>query len=291
MEIQNQNKKFYKTSLEGLLEETLGVIRDDKRYPFLSLLLGSMGEYRRILERIKEGKDGYEHPILKFEREQLIEEMKELTKKYLDIELDPLTLMAGIMLAGYAERGHKVIKEKCSERLYDNYCWDKEYSYTKEELAEEIGGVLTKYGMSLLRDKYLSRKEIENVRRNLNEIVNTIKGWGECDMDCAFNQIYRVIGLMYIEKLNKLGIAKEESGEQYKIIIDEKKLIEMYRPLIQSIGLDEKFIKRFKNAIAGKYSEDPITSGEIYEEIRNILKKDPKYKMCMDTIRECRINA
>jgi hypothetical protein len=175
--------------------------------------------------------------------------------------------------------------------LYDDYCWDKEYSYTKEELAEEIGGVLTKYGVSLLRDKYLSRKEIENIRRNLNEIVNTIKGWEECDMDCAFNQIYRVIGLMYIEKLKNLGIAKEESGEQYKIIIDEKKLMEMYRPLIQSIGLDEKLIKRFKNAIAGKYSENPITSGEIYEEIRNILKKDPKYKMCMDTIRECRINA
>jgi len=285
------NQKFYKTSLDGLLEGTLEVMRDESKFPYFSLLLGSMGVYRRIMENIRYRRSDYDHPIVKFERQQLIEEMKELIQKYLDIEPDPLTLMAGIMLTGYAERGHKVIEEKCIDNMHGSYCWVKEHSYTKEELAEKIGKVLTKYGVGLLRDKYLSRKEIENIRRNLNEIVNTIEGGEECDRDCAFSQIYRVIGLMYIEKLKKLGIAKEESGEQYKIIIDEKKLMERYKPLIQSIGLDEKLIKRFKNAIAGKYSEDPITIEEIYGEIENILKKDPKYKMCIETMPKCRIKV
>jgi len=291
MDGQNQNKNFYKTSLDGLLEETLEVMRDESKFPYFSLLLGSIGEYRRTMECIRYRRSDYDHPIVKFERQQLIDEMKGLMQKYLDIEPDPLTLMAGIMLTGYAERGYKVIIEECSDSMHGGYCWDKEHSYTKEELAGEIGKVLTKYGVGLLRDKYLNRKVIENIRRNLNEIVNTIEGGEECDRDCAFNQIYRVIGLMYIEKLKKLGIAKEESGEQYKIIIDEKKLMERYKPLIQSIGLDEKLVKRFKNAIAGKYSEDPITIEEIYGEIENILKKDPKYKMCIDTVRECRIKV
>jgi hypothetical protein len=232
MDGQNQNKKFYKTSLEGLLEGTLEVMRDESKFPYFSLLLGSIGKFNKLLRSAKND----QHPIIDFERQQLLKEMIKLIEKYLDIEPDPLTFIAGLSIIGYAQNGYKVKVMRCRARTDDDECWYETVSYTKGELAEEIGSILIEYATNMLRDKYYSKRGIENIRRNLNEIVNTIEGWKPYDTNWALGLLYRAIGLMYIEKLKKLGIAKEESGEQYKIIIDEKKLMEMYKPLIQSIG-------------------------------------------------------
>ena len=65
----------------------------------------------------------------------------------------------------------------------------------------------------------------------------------------------------------------------------------MYRPLIQSIGLSNEIIEAFKYTIAGGSSAKVTSDREIYEEIERELKKDPKYKMCINTIPECRINV
>ncbi len=288
MERQNQNKKFYKTSLEGLLEGILEVMRDEKRHPYFSLLLGSIGKFNRLLG---DAKYYDKQPIVEFERQQLIEEMIVLTIKYLDIEPDPLTFIAGLSIIGYAKNGYKVTVMRCRENDRGDDCWYETISYTKGGLAEEIGSILIEYATNMLRDRYYSRREIENIRRNLNEIVNTIGGRKPYDIDWALGVLYRVIGLMYIEKLKKLGIAKEESGEQYKIIIDEKKLMEMYKPLIQSIGLSDEIIEAFKYTIAGGSSAKVTDDREIYEAIERELKKDPKYRMCMDIMPKCRINV
>ena len=288
MEKQNQNKKFYKTSLEGLLEETLGVMRDENEFPFYSLLLGSIGKYHNLLG---DAKYYDKQPIVKFEREKLVKKMKELTKEYLDVEPDPLTFIAGLPIIGYAQNGYKVEVMRCIENDRGDDCWYETISYTKEELAEEIGRILIEYAANMLRDRYYSKREIENIRRNLNEIVNTIEGTKPYDTNWALGVLYKVIGLMYIEKLKNLGIAKEESGEQYKIIIDEKKLIEMYRPLIQSIGFPNEIIEAFKYTIVRGSSAKVTDMREIYNEIEEDLKKDQKYKMCIETMPECRINV
>jgi len=180
---------------------------------------------------------------------------------------------------------------RCRENDRGDDCWYETIPYTKGELAEEIGSILIEYATNMLRDRYYSKREIENIRRNLNEIVNTIERRKPYDINWALGILYKVIGLMYIEKLKKLGIAKEESGEQYKIIIDEKKLIEMYRPLIQSIGLSNEIIETFKYTITGGSSNKVTDMREIYEAIERELKKDPKYKMCMETLPKCRINV
>ncbi|NAZ25997.1 MAG: hypothetical protein GU343_00435, partial [Nanoarchaeota archaeon] len=249
MEKQNQNKKFYKTGLDGLLEGTLEVMRDESKFPYFSLLLGSIGRYNKLL---RDAKYYVEQPmIVDFERKKLVKKMKELTGEYINIEPDPLTFIAGLSIIGYAQNGYKVKVMRCRERDDDDDCWYETISYTKEELAEEIGRILIEYATNILRDKYYSRRDIENIRRNLNEIVNTIEGTKPYDINWAWGVLYEVTGLMYIEKLKKLGIAKEEFGEQYKIIIDEKKLMEMYKPLIQSIGLTDEIIEAFKYTIAG----------------------------------------
>jgi hypothetical protein len=284
---QNQNKKFYKTGLEGLLEGTLEVMRDESKFPYFSLLLGSIGKFNKLLRGAKHDR----HPIVDFERQQLLKEIIKLIEKYLDIEPDPLTFIAGLSIIGYAQNGYKVEVMSCRQRRDDDECWYETISYTKGELAEEIGKILIEYATNMLRDKYYSRREIENIRRNLNEIVNTIEGWKPYDIDWALGLLYRSIGLMYIEKLKKLGIAKEESGEPYKIIIDEKKLMEMYKPLIQSIGLTDEIIEAFKYTIAEGSSSKVTDMREIYEAIERELKKDPKYKMCMEAMPKCRINV
>ncbi|MFZ8800894.1 MAG: hypothetical protein ACO2ON_01800 [Candidatus Nanopusillus sp.] len=79
MDEYNPNKKFYKTSLDGLLDGTLGVMRDEKRHPYFSLLLGSIGKFNRLLG---DAKYYDKQPIVEFERQQLIEEMIVLTIKY-----------------------------------------------------------------------------------------------------------------------------------------------------------------------------------------------------------------
>ena len=287
MDGQNQNKKFYKTSLDGLLDGILEVMRDESKFPYFSLLLGSIGKFNKLLRGAKYG----QHPIIDFERQQLLKEMIKLIEKYLDIEPDPLTFIAGLSIIGYAQNGYKVKVMRCRERTDDDECWYETISYTKGELAEEIGSILIEYATNMLRDKYYSKREIENIRRNLNEIVNTIEGWKPYDTNWALGLLYRAIGLMYIEKLKKLGIAKEESGEQYKIIIDEKKLMERYKPLIQSIRLTDEIIEAFKYTIAGGSSAKVTDMREIYEAIERELKKDPKYKMCMETMPKCRINV
>jgi len=287
MDGQNQNKKFYKTSLDRLLEETLEVMRDESKFPYFSLLLGSIGKFNKLLRGAKYD----ENPIIDFERQQLLKEIIKLIEKYLDIEPDPLTFIAGLSIIGYAQNGYKVKVMRCRERTDDDECWYETISYTKGELAEEIGSILVEYATNMLRDKYYSRRDIENIRRNLNEIVNTIEGGKPYDINWALGFLYRAIGLMYIEKLKKLGIAKEESGEQYKIIIDEKKLMERYKPLIQSIGLTDEIIEAFKYTIAGGSSSKVTDMREIYEAIERELKKDPKYKMCMETMPKCRINV
>ena len=53
MEKQTQNEKFYKTGLEGLLEGTLEVMRDESKLPYFSLLLGSIGRYNELLRYTK----------------------------------------------------------------------------------------------------------------------------------------------------------------------------------------------------------------------------------------------
>ncbi|MDT7890697.1 MAG: hypothetical protein RQ869_01355 [Candidatus Nanopusillus sp.] len=285
MDGQNQNKKFYKTSLDGLLEGTLEVMKDESKFPYFSLLLGSIGKFNKLLRGAK-----YQHPIVDFERQQLLKEIIKLIEKYLDIEPDPLTFIAGLSIIGYAQNGYKVEVMRCRERTDDDECWYETISYTKGELAEEIGSILIEYATNMLRDKYYSKREIENIRRNLNEIVNTIAGTKPYDINWALGLLYRAIGLMYIEKLKKLGIAKEESGEQYKIIIDEKKLMEMYRPLIQS-RLTDEIIEAFKYTIAEGSSAKVTDDKEIYNQIEEDLKKDPKYKMCIETMPKCRINV
>jgi hypothetical protein len=287
MEKQNQNKKFYKTGLDGLLEGTLEVMRDESKFPYFSLLLGSMGRYNKLLRSAKYD----QNPIIDFEWQQLLKEMIKLIEKYLDTEPDPLTFITGLSIIGYAQNGYKVKVMRCRERDDDDDCWYEMISYTKGELAEEIGSILIEYAANMLRDKYYSRREIENIRRNLNEIVNTIEGREPYDRNWALGLLYKATGLMYIEKLKKLGIAKEESGEPYKIIIDEKKLMEMYKPLIQSIGLTDEIIEAFKYTIAGGSSAKVTNDKEIYNQIEEDLKKDPKYKMCMETNQKCRINV
>ena len=262
-------------------------MRDESKFPYFSLLLGSIGKFHKLLRGAKYD----QHPIIDFERQQLLEEMIKLIENYLDIEPDPLTFIAGLSIIGYAQNGYKVKVMRCRERTDDDECWYETISYTKGELAEEIGSILIEYATNMLRDKYYSKREIENIRRNLNEIVNTIEGWKPYDTNWALGLLYRAIGLMYIEKLKKLGIAKEESGEQYKIIIDEKKLMERYKPLIQSIRLTDEIIEAFKYTIAGGSSAKVTDMREIYEAIERELKKDPKYKMCMETMPKCRINV
>jgi len=192
--------------LEGLLDGALEVMRDENEFPFYSLLLGSMGEYNRLLKGAKH----YDNqPIVEFERRKLVKKMKELTKEYLDIEPDPLTFIAGLSIIGYAQNVYKVEVMRCRENDRGDDCWYETISYTKEEPAEEIGRILIEYATNMLRDKYYSRREIEDIRRNLNEIVNTIEGTKPYDTNWALGIVYKVIGLMYIEKLNKLEIAKK----------------------------------------------------------------------------------
>ena len=66
--------------------------------------------------------------------------------------------------------------------------------------------------------------------------------------------------------------------------------MEMYRPLIQSIGFPDEIIEAFKYTIAGGSSAKVTDMREIYNEIEEDLKKDPKYKMCIETMPKCRIN-
>jgi hypothetical protein len=55
--------------------------------------------------------------------------------------------------------------------------------------------------------------------------------------------------------------------------------------------LSDEIIGAFKYTIAGGLSAKVTDMREIYEAIERELKKDPKYKMCMNTIPECRINV